>query len=144
MDKQTAMERILKARESRSVDQLAEQVEPLAKALAVLGQGTMETLEALVKEAESQHEILSDSMRQGREVLSSRIAEIERAAKKMTSAAKRISWQIVAVAVAVGLIIGIAAGAGSWIMLKDHYIRSKAFETWKPQDAQQVIDALLQ
>jgi len=140
---ETAMERIIRARESRTVEQLSEQIEPLAQALAVLSQDSVEAIQSLVQEAESQHETLNDSIRASQEVLSLTVSEVESATNRITIAANWITWQIIGIAVGVGLLVGIAAGAGSWVLLKDHWVKSRAMEVWKPEDAQIVIDGLL-
>lgn len=140
---ETAMERIIRARESQTVEQLSEQIEPLAQSLAVLGQDAIEAMESLVLEAESQHETLNDSIRASQEALSLTVSEAASAANRITSAANRITWQMMGIAVGVGLLVGIAAGTGSWVLLKDHWVKSRAMDVWKPEDAQIVIDGLL-
>ena len=105
----------------------------------------------MVQEAESQHKTLNDSIRANQEALSSTVSEAESAANRITSAANRITsaanritWQMIGIAVGVGLLVGIAAGTGTWVLLKDHWVKSRAIEVWGPENAQIVIDALLQ
>lgn len=155
----TAMERIIRARESRSVDHLAEQIEPIAQAMAQISQETKETIEKsaevhsqkITQLFENTKESVAQISKAEQDLLSA-IEAVERSAGKinqgveqMNSARKMLSVKVIALALLLGLLIGTGAGIGSWILVKNYWVKVKVTELWPddPKSAQRVTEAFL-
>lgn len=129
----SAMERILRAREAQSAEGLAKEIEPLAQAMASLA----EDAAAKIEEVEQKTTASLDQFREKYDDLWDAANRVDTAAAKITdgvsqmkAARKTISIKILILALFLGLMIGTAAGAGSWHLLKGYYIKSKVLSMW--------------
>jgi uncharacterized membrane protein YccC len=140
------------------VDHLAEQIEPIAQAMAQISQETKDTIEKSAevhsqkitqlfentKESVEQINKAEQDLLSAIEAVEWSAGKISQGVEQMNSARKMLSVKVIALAVGLGLLIGTGAGIGSWTLLKRHWITTEAIRVWGPDEGQRVANTLLQ
>jgi hypothetical protein len=99
-------------------------------------------MKKIIREFNSQAEELAEAERS----VCNSANKAEAAARNMKNAGKAIRLKFLVLVLIGGLLLGTAAGIGSWILLKRQFVIARATEMWieNPEFAQQVIKGFLQ